>query len=189
MNLKKTGWLAIFLLAFLTSCYKSSNNSLLQQKGKTQTEVLQLLQIIDSLGNLGEYDLLVVREYIAKVDEFCENFPEDPMAAEFLYKAALMAMTVAKSSENYDETIAYSQKALLIFDDIQKIYPEFNGLKNCIINKGIIYEDILHDYENAEIFYREFIARYPTDTLAINLELYLPYLGKSPEEIMAGFAG
>jgi hypothetical protein len=48
----------------------------------------------------------------------------------------------------------------------------------------MIYEDILHDYENAEIFYREFIARYPADSLAINLESYLPYLGKSPEEII-----
>jgi tetratricopeptide (TPR) repeat protein len=108
-----------------------------------------------------------------------------PMSAEFLYKAGLMAMTVAKTSGNSEETILYTQKALAIFENIQKIYPEFNGIRNCIINKGIIYEDILHDYENAEIFYREFIARYPTDTLAINLASYLQYLGKTPEDIMS----
>jgi len=187
MNLKRMVWLIVFVLTFSQSCYRTSSNTHLQQKGKAQTAMLQLLQTIDSLGNYGEYDFVIVKEYIAKVEEFGNNYPEDPMSAEFLYKAALMAMTIAKASENYDETTLYSQKAILIFDDIQRIYPEFTGVRNCIINKGIIYEDILHDYINAEIFYREFIARYPTDTLAVNLELYLPYLGKSLEEIISSF--
>jgi len=187
MNLKKIVWLAVFVLILIQGCHKTSNNTLLQQKGKAQTAILQLLQNIDSLGSSGEYDLAIVKDFIAKTEEFSNKYPEDPMSAEFLYKAALMAMTVAKFSENYDETTLYSQRALLIFDDIQRIYPEFNGISNCIINKGIIYEDILHDYVNAEIIYREFIARFPADTLAINLELYLPFLGKSPEEIMAEF--
>ncbi|MCL2246111.1 MAG: hypothetical protein FWC10_03250, partial [Lentimicrobiaceae bacterium] len=123
--------------------------------------------------------------YIAKAEEFGTHYPEEPMAPDFLYKAGLLAMTVAKTSQSSDETAVYTLKALTLFDDIQRIYPDFNGIKNCIINKGMIYDDILHDYENAEIFYREFIARYPTDTLAINIESYLPYLGKTPEEIIS----
>jgi hypothetical protein len=186
MSIKKIVWLAIFVLAFMPGCHRTSNNTLLQQKGKAQTAVLQLLQTIDSMENLGD-DLDLVKEYIAKAEEFGDTYPEDIMSAEFLYKAGLMAMTVAKASDDLEEIAFFSQKALLIFNDIQLIYPDFNGVGNCIINKGIVYEDILHDYENAEVSYREFIARYPTDTLAINLESYLPYLGKSPEEILASF--
>jgi TolA-binding protein len=51
----------------------------------------------------------------------------------------------------------------------------------------VVYDDILHDYKNAEILYREFIVRYPTDTLAMNIESYLQYLGKSPEDIIMQF--
>jgi outer membrane protein assembly factor BamD (BamD/ComL family) len=164
----------------MPGCRKTSGNKLLREKGKAHSTVLQLLQTIDSLGSLGEYDPVVAKDYIAKAEEFGSSYPEDPMSAEFLYKAGLMAMTVAKASDDSEETIFYGQKALFIFDGIQKIYPDFNDIRNCILYKGIVYEYILQDYENAELFYREFIARYPTDTLAINLDL----LGKSAEEIM-----
>jgi tetratricopeptide (TPR) repeat protein len=136
---------------------------------------------------MGEINFDIAKDFISKAGGFSEKYPEDPMAAEFLYRSGLMAMTVAKASNDLEEVTLYSKKALIIFDDIQKIYPDFSGVKNCIINKGIIYEDILLDYDSAEFFYREFIAKYPTDTLAVNLESYLPYLGKSPEEIMSGF--
>jgi len=189
MKPKVLAGLAIFALIFGTSCHRESNNKLLQEKGKSQATVLQLLQQIDSLGSLGEYNPAIVKDYIAKAEEFGNTYPEDPMSAELLYKAGLLAMRIAQAQafENPEETELYAQKALTIFDDIQKVYPDFNGIKNCIFYKGIIYDDILHDYENAEIFYRTFIARYPTDTLAINLESYLQHLGKTPEEIMLEF--
>jgi hypothetical protein len=178
---------AIFVLILVHSCNRESNNVPLQQKGKAQTEMLQLLQTIELTENLGEYDPVIAKEYIAKAEEFGCQYPEDPMSAEFLYKAGLLAMEVAKATSNSEETTLYGHKALTLFDIIQKVYPEFNGIKNCIINKGIIYEDIFFDYDNAEIFYREFIAIYPTDTLSINLESYLLFFGKTTEDIMADF--
>ena len=187
MNQKLFTWFAIFLFIICVCCSRESNNTPLQQKGKSQSSVLQLLQQIDSLNDLGEYNSVIVKDYITNAEMFCNAYPEDPLAAEFLYKAGLMAMTLAKATDSLEETELYSQKALTIFDNILMIYPDFNGVKNCILNKGVIYDDILHDYENAEIIYSEFIASYPTDTLAINLESYLKYLGKSPEEIIVMF--
>jgi len=189
MKPKLCAYFAIIALIFLTSCFRDSNNKLLQEKGKSQATVLQLLQQIDSLGNLGEYNLAITKDYIVKAEKFGNTYPEDPMSAELLYKAGLLSMRIAQAQtfENPEETKLYAQKALTIFDDIQKVYPEFNGVKNCIFYKGVIYDDILHDYENAEVYYRAFIARYPTDTLAINLESYLQHLGKTPEEIMSEF--
>ena len=172
----------IFTLILATSCYREPNNPLLQEKGKPQASLLQLLQQIDSLGSLGEFDPVIAKDYITQTEEFSGINPEDPMTAEFLYKGGLLAMAVAKSSENTEETHLYSQKALSIFDNILKVYPDYSGVQNCILNKGVVYDDILRDYENAEIYYREFIARYPNDTLAVRLESYLQYLGKSPEE-------
>ena len=174
----------VFILIFVTGCYRESNTSLLPEKGKSQTSLLQLLQQIDSLSILGEFDTVISKDYITQSEEFSEMNPENPMAAEFLYKGGLLAMTVAKYSGNPEETYFYSQKALTIFNNIQKIYPDFSDIRNCILNKGVVYDDILQDYENAEIFYREFIARYPNDTLAIKLESYLQYLVKSPDEII-----
>jgi hypothetical protein len=187
MKITRFTTFVFFLLFFVTSCYREQGNILLQKKGKTQTSTIQLLQQIDSLGDLGEYNVSIVKDYIAQAEEFSSAYPEDPLSAGFLYKAGLMAMTVAKVSETPEETELFCLKALSIFDDIQKVYPDFDGIKNCILNKGVVYDDILHDYQNAEIIYREFIARYPTDTLAINIESYLQYLGKTPEEILKQF--
>jgi len=174
----------ILALICITSCYRNTNRTLLQQKGKAQTSLLQLLQQIDSLNNLEEFDSILSKDYISQTEEFSEAYPEDPMSAEFLYNAGLLAMNIAKGSDSQEEKYKYSQKAISIFDEIHRIYPEFNGIKNCIINKGVVYDDILQDYENAEICFREFIARYPNDTLANNIKSYLQYLGKSPDEII-----
>jgi tetratricopeptide (TPR) repeat protein len=176
--------LAGVILVFGISCHRESNNTILQKKGKSQTCLLQLYHQMDSLSSIGEFNPEFALDYIAHAEEFVEKYPEDPMSAEFLYKAGLTAITLAKASENREETESFCQKAFAICDNIQKIYPEFSGIKNCYLYKGMIYEDILQDYENAEFFYREFIARYPTDSLAVNIEAYLPYLGKSPEEII-----
>jgi len=186
MNSKIFIWFSIFICVFAISCNRTSNNTLLQEKGQAQADILQLLQQLDTQEETGKFDFDGVTDFIVKAEKFSTDYPEDPMSAEVLYKAALMAMTLAKVTEKPAETHLYSQKALTIFDNILRIYPDFNGIKNCMFNKGVVYDDILHDYENAEIFYKAFIAKYPTDTLAINLEVYLQYLGKSPEEILAG---
>ena len=179
--------MSIFCVLFATSCSSSSDNKLLKEKGKAQTEVLQLLQQVDSLGNVGEFNAQVTKNFITKTEEFCNKYPEDPMAPEYLFKAGLLAMTVAKATSNIDEKTAYCQNAFSIFEDIERVYPEHNRVKDCMYYKGVIFDDILNDYDNAEIFYRIFIARYPTDTLAITLESYLQFLGKTPEEIIATF--
>jgi hypothetical protein len=58
MKRTKIVWLAIYILITISSCHKASNNTLLQQKYRAQTTILQLLQTIDSLGSVGEYDFV-----------------------------------------------------------------------------------------------------------------------------------
>jgi hypothetical protein len=94
----------VFILIFVTGCYRESNTSLLPEKGKSQTSLLQLLQQIDSLSILGEFDTVISKDYITQSEEFSEMNPENPMAAEILYKGGLLAMTVAKYSGNPEET-------------------------------------------------------------------------------------
>jgi len=185
MKVKIFSCITLFFLFFVISCNKSSNSLPLVESGQQQTDILQLLQQIDSLEYLND-NVNIVLDYITKAEKFSDLNPEDNMSPEFLYKAALMSMTLAKLSDNIQATDLYSQKALSIFDDIERIYPDFSGIKNCMFNKGVVYDDILRDYQNAEIYYRAFMAKYPTDTLSSNLEIYLQYLGKSPEEILAG---
>jgi tetratricopeptide (TPR) repeat protein len=187
MKQKRLFLFAVVLLVFTISCHREAGKTLLLQKGEKQTSVIQLLQQIDSIGNMGECYTTIAKDYIVKAEDFCNTYPEDPMSADFLYKAGLIAMTIAKITENEEETEFYGQKALSIFEDIQRVYPDYANIKNCILNKGVIYDDILHDYQKAENLYKEFILRYPTDTLAINIKTYLQYIGKTPEEILAEF--
>jgi hypothetical protein len=72
---------------------------LIQEKGKSQTQLLYLLHKIDSLENLGEYDPTILEVYISNTEQFCSIYPEDPTYAEYIYQAGLLAMTLAKSSD------------------------------------------------------------------------------------------
>jgi len=164
------------LILLISGCYRDSNNSLMLKKGKSQSTILQLLQQLDSLENSGNFCNEIVNNFIEEAISFSHLYPEDIMSAELLYKAGIFSMTLAKASEIQEEKEEYCKKSFAIFDDILKVYPEFIGVKNCIFNKGVIYDDILQDYENAEIFYREFIARYPSDSLALRIESYLSYI-------------
>jgi tetratricopeptide (TPR) repeat protein len=175
----------IGVLLILAGCHREQTNTMLQQKEISLNSVLQLLQQIDSYETNRDFNGVIAKEYIDKAVAFASAYPEDPMSAELLYKAGLIAMAVAKIAENEEETELYSQKALTIFDDVLKIYPEFSETLNCILNKGVIYDELLHDFSNAELYYREFIAKSPSDSIAINIESCLQYLGNTPEEIIS----
>lgn len=180
----------IYFLTFLIStvlfisCGEKKKDSPIETKGKVQTEILQSLQTVDSLYKLKIIDISRMSQFIFHAKEFANTYPEDKLAPTYLFKAGVLSMEMANIAEDKASITKHAQEALSIFSNIQKIYPDFENIKLCLYNRGVIFDNILHDYKSAEIEYRDFIHKYPDDPNTTWLKEYVDkHLGKSTEEL------
>jgi len=181
----------IYFLTFLIStvllisCNDKKENSSIETKGKVQTELLQSLQTVDSLYKLKIIDISIMSQFVTHAKEFAITYPEDKLSPTYLFKAGVLSMEMANISEEKATITKHAQEALSIFSNIQKIYPDFENIRLCQYNRGVIYDNILHDYKSAEIEYRDFIHKYPDDPNTSWLKDYVDkHLGKSTEELL-----
>lgn len=180
----------IYFLTFLIStvlffsCKEKKENTAIETKAKVQVEMLQSLKMVDSLYKLKIIDVPSMSKYVELAKGYAEQFPEEKLVPTYLFKAGVLSMEMANISENKEDIVKHSQEALSIFNNIQKIYPEFENIKLCLYNRGWIYDNYLHDYKSAEIEYRDFIHKYPEDSNTAWLKDYVEkHLGKSTEEL------
>lgn len=182
-------FLCIALL--LLSCNsKDSSIKSIQEKSIDQTELLQTYNKADSLYQQGIINQELFENFISQTIKFADSYPENEITPDMLTKAGVACMILAKnaSMEQYpdNEKIEhYARQGISIFEKIQTTYPDYEGVKNCYLNRAFIYDDILHKYLDAEYEYREFLHKYPDDSTCENIRAYLQVIGKSEEEIMA----
>ncbi|MDF1699287.1 MAG: hypothetical protein P1U56_25755 [Saprospiraceae bacterium] len=113
------------------------------------------------------------QKYVDACEAFAIGFPQDTMAAEYLYRAAEMARTI----KTYP-------KALSIFDWIEEKYPNFEKTPTTVFLKGFMLENELNNKEAAREIYNRFLENYPKDDLADDVKFLLENIDKSDEEIM-----
>ncbi len=107
---------------------------------------------------------------------FAENHPGDTLSADYLFKAADIAMN-----------IGYPQRSIELLSMIQQQYPEFDQIPETYFLMGFVYENNLNDLEKASELYRLFIEKFPNHELADDAAIMLEYLGKTPEELIREF--
>ncbi len=107
---------------------------------------------------------------------FTNRFPKDSLSPQFLYKAAMLAMSVSQYN-----------RALALYDTIYAAYPDFRQASDCIFVQGYIYDNFLKDTAKAHAKYQEVINKFPNDKLAQDAKAAISDLGKSNEEIIKEF--
>jgi hypothetical protein len=173
----------ISILLFL-SCNSKKENSPIEIKGKTQTELLQSLKVVDSLYDLKIIDIPIMSKFVENSKQFAADYPEEKLTPTYLFKAGVLSMEMANYAEDKETIVKHAQEALSIFSNIQKIYPDFENVNLCLYNRGVIFDVILNDYNSAEIEYRDYIHKYPKDSNTIWLKEYVDkHLGKTPDEL------
>lgn len=178
--------LLFILIIPLFFCCNTGNKSdaSLKNKDVEQTQLILYLQQIDSLAKNEIIDTTLSNQFIDAAILYAKEHPEEKNAPEMLLNAALCAMNVARIATSDEEKALYANKALQLFNRIEKVYPDYEGIKFCYLYRGELYDSILHDMKSAEIEYRSFIHKFPNDSITPNLEAYINQLGKSPEQIM-----
>lgn len=117
-----------------------------------------------------------VDELIQAYQEFANDFPEDSLAPDYLFKAGDVAMHTNRSN-----------KAILLYERIINEYSNYRKAPEALFLKGYVFENNLGRLDKAEEIYREFLEKYPENEFADDAEVSLKYLGKTPEELIEIF--
>jgi tetratricopeptide (TPR) repeat protein len=134
----------------------------------------------------GIIDTTAFGNFIDRATAFAEAHPGDTLAPGMLYRAGVGSMILAKSADrkgNMEARARNAKRALAIFNQFQEQYPELDQARLCYWQRAIVYDDILGDWRSAESEYRDFINRYPNDSLTPVFQQYLTLLGKTEAEI------
>jgi outer membrane protein assembly factor BamD (BamD/ComL family) len=107
---------------------------------------------------------------------YIERFPEDTLGPNFTFKAANLAM-------NLDQPV----KAVEMFDLFIKKYPTHPKTSVSMFFKAYVYENQMKDLEKAKEAYIQFLDRYPTGDFAMDAQVALNNLGKTPEQMVKEF--
>lgn len=159
--------LAPFLVVLMiVSCQSPRQDSL-----EKINEMESLAFSESGLVNAGHVD-----ELIQTYQEFANEFPEDSLAPEYLFKAGDVAMHTNRSN-----------KAILLYDRIINEYSNYRKAPEALFLKGYVFENNLGRLDRAEAIYKEFLEKYPDNEFADDAEVSLKYLGKTPEELIEIF--
>ena len=189
--MKRTTSILITAAVLFASCGGGSRSEKAQAKAESDS-LLAAYHYSDSLFAVcGRIDTTAFGEFIDRATAFAERHPDDTLAPGMLYRAGVGSMILAKSADrkgNVEARARNAKRALAIFNQFQEQYPELDQARLCYWQRAIVYDDILGDWRSAESEYRDFINRYPNDSLTPVFQQYLSLLGKSDAEIEAELA-
>lgn len=134
----------------------------------------------------GRIDTVAFESFIVKAMAFAEKHPDDTLAPGMFYRAGVGSMILSKYADrmgNVEERARNAKRALAIFNQFQEQYPDLEQAKLCYWQRAIVYDDILGDWRSAESEYRDFINRYPNDSLTPVFQQYLTLLGKTESQL------
>jgi len=124
----------------------------------------------------GMIDRNRVDELIETYVGFADEFPQDSLAPDYLFKAGDIAMNTNRS-----------RQAIRSYDRIITDYPNYRKTPEALFLKGYVYENNLGRLDKAKEIYERFLELYPDNEFADDAEVSLRFLGKSPEELIEIF--
>ena len=158
--------LFLITLLFLSGCQSP------EQKAIDEIDTLEK----EIFSDEGMLDRNRVDELINIYVEYADQFKEDTLSPEYLFKAGDIAMNTNRSHQ-----------AIRYYSRIIDEYPEYRKVPEALFLKGYVYENNLGRLDKAEEIYTEFLDKYPDNDFADDAEVSLKYLGKSPEELIELF--
>ena len=114
----------------------------------------------------------IARLYVDAPEAAVMAQPDLPAAPEYLHRAAETARTLRDIP-----------KAITLYDWVINRYPEHPRGSTSLFLKAFTFDNDLKDYENARIYYEEFLKKYPNNEFAESAKFLLENLGKSDEEL------
>lgn len=177
-------FLTFLLIIFVPGCRRQNRPDSDRDLNRRQTELVDSYRLADSIYyKEGRIDTAAFGQFIRKALDYTARNPKDKVSPDMLYRAGIGSMILAKATQDPAERATHAKTALNIFHRFQDTYPDHEQVRMCFYQRGIVYDDILGDTRSAEDEFRDFINRYPDDSLAVQLQQYLKIMGMSEAEI------
>ena len=113
----------------------------------------------------------VIHLYLA----FADEYPEDSLTAEYLFRAA-----------DITNGIKQPDQAIVLFERVHT-FKNSSKAPIALFLQGFISETELHNLSKAKLYYEQFLREYPNHKLASDVQMTITNLGKSPEELIEEF--
>lgn len=123
----------------------------------------------DSIYRLDEN---IARLYVDACEAAVMAQPDLPAAPEYLHRAAETARTLRDIP-----------KAITLYDWIIEHYPNHPRAATSLFLKAFTFDNDLKDFENARVYYEEFLKKYPNNEFVESARFLLENIGKSEEEL------
>jgi tetratricopeptide (TPR) repeat protein len=165
-----------FTVVFWSAC----SGSLTPEEQERNRFVEDIRQLESALASqqTGKLDVETARTLIARSEAFAVAFPEDSLAAVYLFKAADVARGIGDYAGSID-----------LWKEVYSKFPQREKAAEALFLVAFTYDKDMEDPENAGKTYQTFLDEFPTHPLAKDAGLLLQYLeaGKSPEELIREF--
>ena len=156
----------LLITVMFTSCQSPRDESI-ENIENTELEVF---------SENGMIDRNRVDELIETYVGFADEFPEDTLAPDYLFKAGDISMNTNRS-----------RQAIRFYDRIITEFPDYKKTPEAMFLKAYVYENNLGRLDKAKEIYETFLTLYPNNEFADDAEVSLRFLGKSPEELIEIF--
>jgi TolA-binding protein len=164
--MKKFAVLSVIAVCFVVAC-QSPKEKAKSNIYNLEADVQAFKQPIDSISD----------ELINAYTSYYDTYKlEDTTAKEYLYKAIEMGYGKMQI-----------QNVLSWIDTLYQAHPEYKRTAEALFLKAFILENYQSDTASARKYYELVIEKYPESVMAKQAELSIPQLGKSADEIVAGF--
>jgi outer membrane protein assembly factor BamD (BamD/ComL family) len=157
----------VLAMSVLASCNENSNVS-------SQEELNQNILVLQKrlMKNSASINTEQGDSMIALYKQYAEEFSEDSIAIEYLYRAAGIEMGMERNE-------ACVQTLVLI----QERYPKSDLIPSVLQLEAFIYDTQFQDYDKARAILDKLIKDYPNDKLTPNAKAYRDMIGKNPEDL------
>ncbi|MCK5857101.1 MAG: tetratricopeptide repeat protein [Bacteroidales bacterium] len=154
-------------MVLMASCQGLDKDS---QQGDLKQQVMHLQERLMKAS--ASIDPAQGDSVVALYKMYAEEYPDDSISVEYLYRAAGVEMGMDKN-ENCLQTLAL----------IEQRYPNSDLIPSLLQLKAFIYDTKFQDYDKARAAINELVEKYPNDKLTPNAKAYRDMIGKDPEEL------
>lgn len=167
----------IFMLSviILWGCGNGQNG---QSAERSESEILseEILTMEQALYENAEPDAELANEMIGKYVHFANKFPNELNSAEYLFRAAEIAMNFNQPSN-----------AVNYLTMIEENYLSYEKYATSIFLKAHLYDHYLKNNSKAEEYYQKFITEFPRHVLIDDAKAALMFLEMTDEQLVAFF--
>lgn len=178
MKFTHNKWISLF--AILTIFFACSSEPKKIEIAESKESLIQQVDSIERVLFSYEAGSLASNQAAARIvklyNQLATDFPDDPKAAEYLFKAGEVSMGI---NMDFD--------ALGYFERIERDYPNSNKAPHALFLQAFIWDNKLNDDGKAEFLYKKFLEKYPKHEMAKDAQFSLDNLGKSDEELIKEF--